>query len=171
LGDPTRLRIFEVLQESPMTAKQLAGALGLVTNRLYYHLRILLAAGVIAPAGTQVNGRFAEQMFSAPATQFDRELVSGADREDRAAFFSAMFKATADEVHDATLGQAKGRDLRLTRGYVRTTRAAADELWRTIEQATTKARLRAGDPDAENYRLVVALYEPVGVSDSSGDDA
>lgn len=167
------MRIYEALQEQPRTAKQLAAALGLVTNRLYYHLRILQSAGVIEPSGSYVSGRFAQQVFSAPHRVFDRDLISDADPEDRAALFSAMFKATADEVRDVVFEQAETQpqlDLRLTRGYVRTTPAGAEELWASVTDAMVKAWSLAGGADAGNYRFVVSLYQPAHADVSTGDE-
>ncbi|GAA1836355.1 metalloregulator ArsR/SmtB family transcription factor [Luedemannella flava] len=48
LGDPTRRRVVQLLGEGPRRAGDLATALGVSPPVLSRHLRILLAAGVVA---------------------------------------------------------------------------------------------------------------------------
>jgi DNA-binding transcriptional ArsR family regulator len=48
LGDPARLRVVEVLSRSPRRAGDLAGAVGVPAPTMSKHLRVLLAAGIVA---------------------------------------------------------------------------------------------------------------------------
>ena len=48
LGDPARLRVVEVLSRSPRRAGDLADAVGVTAPTMSKHLRVLLAAGVVA---------------------------------------------------------------------------------------------------------------------------
>jgi len=48
LGDPARLRVVEVLSRSPRRAGDLADAVGVTAPTMSKHLRVLLAAGIVA---------------------------------------------------------------------------------------------------------------------------
>jgi DNA-binding transcriptional ArsR family regulator len=48
LADPARLRVVEVLSRSPRRAGDLADAVGVRAPTMSKHLRVLLAAGVVA---------------------------------------------------------------------------------------------------------------------------
>jgi DNA-binding transcriptional ArsR family regulator len=48
LADPARLRVVEVLSRSPRRAGDLADAVGVTAPTMSKHLRVLLAAGVVA---------------------------------------------------------------------------------------------------------------------------
>jgi DNA-binding transcriptional ArsR family regulator len=48
LGDPARLRVVEVLSQSPRRAGDLAAAVGVPAPTMSKHLRVLLAAGIVA---------------------------------------------------------------------------------------------------------------------------
>ncbi len=170
IGEPTRLRIVETLMEEPATAKAMAARLGLVPNRLYYHLRILQSAGLVEAAGVEVKGRFAEQVYRTTSAGFGRELLEGAEPGERAAFFGAMLNATAREVHDVVAGDADGGaaspELRLSRGMVRTTPEGAAQLWEDVAAAVERAWSHADDPSARNYRCVTALYQPASAEET-----
>jgi DNA-binding transcriptional ArsR family regulator len=48
LADPARLRVVEVLSRSPQRAGDLADAVGVPAPTMSKHLRVLLAAGIVA---------------------------------------------------------------------------------------------------------------------------
>ena len=48
LADPARLRVVEVLSRSPRRAGDLAGEVGVPAPTMSKHLRVLLAAGIVA---------------------------------------------------------------------------------------------------------------------------
>jgi len=55
LADPTRVRILELLAESPMTVSELVSALGLAQGRVSSHLTCLRWCGYVR---AEVDGRF-----------------------------------------------------------------------------------------------------------------
>jgi DNA-binding transcriptional ArsR family regulator len=55
LADPTRVRIVELLAESPMTVSELVSALGLAQGRVSSHLTCLRWCGYVR---AEVDGRF-----------------------------------------------------------------------------------------------------------------
>jgi protein-tyrosine-phosphatase/DNA-binding MarR family transcriptional regulator len=57
LGDPHRLRVVELLTSSDLTPSQLAVHLGIGSNLLAHHLRILEDAGVVESLRSEGDGR------------------------------------------------------------------------------------------------------------------
>jgi DNA-binding transcriptional ArsR family regulator len=55
LGDPTRVRILELLAEGPMTVSELVSALGLAQGRVSSHVSCLRWCGYLR---AEVDGRF-----------------------------------------------------------------------------------------------------------------
>lgn len=63
MSDPLRMRIGWLLDEHGLTAKEIADRLRIEPNRLYYHLRMMEEAGVIAVVDHKVVGRLAERVY------------------------------------------------------------------------------------------------------------
>lgn len=62
MAHPVRLRIMSLLTGAPLTAAEVARELGLTHANASYHLRNLLAAGLIAPAGEEkIRGGIAKR--------------------------------------------------------------------------------------------------------------
>src|SRR5215207_11037796 len=62
MAHPIRLRIMSLLTGAPMTAAEVARELGLTHANASYHLRQLLAAGMIVPAGEErIRGGIAKR--------------------------------------------------------------------------------------------------------------
>lgn len=62
IADPLRLELLSLLGE-PRTAKELAGALGVPTTRLYYHLRVLEGHGLIKVVSTRLVSGIEEKTY------------------------------------------------------------------------------------------------------------
>jgi DNA-binding transcriptional ArsR family regulator len=79
LYDPIRYRIFRTL-ETPRSMAELAEVVGRPANRLYYHVRLLVNAGLVRQVGTRASGRHTERIFgrAAPRMRFTGELQLGA---------------------------------------------------------------------------------------------
>lgn len=115
LADPTRLRIFETLHEGPMTVSFLAGRLGVPPYRLYHHLDLLEAAGIVRVV--QVRPRRIYELAS--------PLIGSSEltEEDRAELLTAAFD--------------------LARGDVDSARARGDEIFINVDAVSlTKAQFR-----------------------------
>jgi DNA-binding transcriptional ArsR family regulator len=106
MAHPVRLRITSLLTGAPLTAAEVARELGLTHANASYHLRNLLAAGIIVPAGEErIRGGLAKRY------RYDAERDRGepkgrhADAENR-----AMYAALADElVRRTAQGDFSGR--------------------------------------------------------------
>jgi DNA-binding transcriptional ArsR family regulator len=57
LADPTRRQVIELLGEGPRRAGELSRALGVSAPALSRHLRVLLAAGVVADERVETDAR------------------------------------------------------------------------------------------------------------------
>jgi DNA-binding transcriptional ArsR family regulator len=68
LFDPLRYRLFRLL-ESPATAAELARAVDLPADRLYYHLHRLVDRGLVRVVEVRRNGRHDERMYGRAARQ------------------------------------------------------------------------------------------------------
>lgn len=66
LYDPVRYRLFRLL-EQPQSVPELAAAIGLPANRLYYHVRRLVRCGVVRQVDARVNGKHTERIYGRAA--------------------------------------------------------------------------------------------------------
>ncbi len=102
VADPLRLRLLEALRRTPMTVTELAEELGVARTRLYYHVRLLEGAGLVAVAETNVVSGIQEKRYRVTAYRLtiDRALVSGAgdDRQPLDVLLSVIFDEVAGEI-------------------------------------------------------------------------
>ena len=94
LYDPVRYRIFRAL-EQPRTIAELAVELERPANRLYYHVKLLVEAGLVREVGTRARSRHTERVFgrAAERIRFTGELEPGSGR--------GLLSAIADELDTA----------------------------------------------------------------------
>ncbi|HZU74926.1 MAG TPA: winged helix-turn-helix domain-containing protein, partial [Acidimicrobiales bacterium] len=161
LADPVRLRILESLWEGPKTAKAMGDRLGILPNRLYYHLRTMEEAGLVAVVGAELGGRLAERVYGATNLQFGDELM-GSPSEERTAVLAAMFLATAEEV--AQVDRRGGTITGATRGVLRTTPEALARAVDGVVALIEEARRAGGDAQAVDYRFATVFYDPSVIS-------
>jgi DNA-binding transcriptional ArsR family regulator len=93
---PIRLRIMSLLTGAPLTAAEVARELGLTHANASYHLRNLLAAGMIVPAGEErIRGGVAKRYRYDAAHDLAQEKASGrrSTAHDR-----ALYAAVAGEL-------------------------------------------------------------------------
>lgn len=69
LLDPLRVQILHLAQQ-PMSASDLAGKIGLGRQRLNYHVKQLVAAGLLQPAGSRVRRGLEERFYQASAASY-----------------------------------------------------------------------------------------------------
>lgn len=70
LADPVRLRIVMLTEDEPRTVKELAAALDLPQTGLYYHVKLLLNAGVVRVASRRMVSGIEEKSYQAAATNW-----------------------------------------------------------------------------------------------------
>jgi len=75
LYDPLRYRLFRLL-ETPRSVAELASAVGMPANRLYYHVRRLVECGLVRPVEARASGKRLERVYgrTAERIRFSGEL-------------------------------------------------------------------------------------------------
>ena len=80
LYDPLRYRIFRLL-ETPSTVGELATAVDLPADRLYYHVQRLVSCGLVRQVDSRPSGRHIERVYGRAAARIrfagDLELGDG----------------------------------------------------------------------------------------------
>lgn len=69
LFDPLRFRLFGLLR-TPRSVPELASEVALPADRLYYHVRLLMDAGLVRQVDTRVSGRHTERIYGRTAERF-----------------------------------------------------------------------------------------------------
>jgi DNA-binding transcriptional ArsR family regulator len=93
MAHPVRLQILSLLTGAPLTAAEVARELRLTHANASYHLRNLLAAGLIVPAGEEkIRGGVAKRYRydAARDRDNDRELLPAHGAESQRALFAAV---------------------------------------------------------------------------------
>ena len=150
-AEPVRQRILDRFYEDrDWTAKELADALGLGVNGLYYHLRILEDAELIEAAGTRAPGKMVEKTYRIAGNRhIDWELD-----EDLAMVFASLLEAakhdTAEAVYDLARQAEESGDHRLpvvdvSAPSFTTTSEEASEFYERLRALVREFRARADD--------------------------
>jgi DNA-binding transcriptional ArsR family regulator len=157
LADPLRIRLLEALWFSPRSVKELAEAVGLPPDRLYYHLRQLEQAAIIEVHGYRpLPGGKVERLYQRAEVEPPDE---GASPEEIATFLGAVLEVTKADITAAHRAKADGqrRQVRVDVGALRLTNEGLAELHRMVDDL----RQRFADPEAEGtwVRALVALVD------------
>jgi DNA-binding transcriptional ArsR family regulator len=172
LGDPTRVRILEVMvqrQDPPWTVKELAAALGVPQTRLYHHVEQLLANDLIRAVERRVVSGIIETRYRVRAlsVQLDRRMFAseGPSREALHDTLVAVFDTARDEVELAMRAIAEGPEqggqadrMLLTRGLTRLTAERAAELRRRLVALEEEFDADPPAEGAQSYGVVLAVY-------------
>ncbi len=157
LADPLRIRLLEALWFSPRSAKELAEAVGLPPDRLYYHLRQLEQAAIIEVSGYRpLPGGKVERLYQRAEVEPPDE---GASPEEIATFLGAVLDVTKADITAAQMAKADGqrRDVAVTVGALRLTNEGLAELRRNVDGLAE----RYADPEAQGtwVRALDALVD------------
>jgi DNA-binding transcriptional ArsR family regulator len=99
---PVRLQIMSLLTGASLTAAEVARELGLTHANASYHLRTLLAAGMIVPAGEErIRGGIAKRYRYDAARDIAQEQARGPRGDD---YYRQVFSAVAAELIRRTRG-------------------------------------------------------------------
>jgi len=157
LVDPLRIRLLEALWFSPRSVKELAEAVELPPDRLYYHLRQLEQAAIIEVSGYRpLPGGKVERLYQRAEVEPPDE---GASPEEIATFLGAVLDVTKADITAAHRAKADGqrREVRVDVGALRLTNEGLAELHRMLDGL----RERFADPEAEGtwVRALVAFVD------------
>jgi DNA-binding transcriptional ArsR family regulator len=99
---PVRLQIMSLLTGAPLTAAEVARELGLTHANASYHLRTLLAAGLIVSAGEErIRGGIAKRYRYDAASDIAREKAGGRRPDE---YYRTSYAAVAGEIIRRTQG-------------------------------------------------------------------
>jgi DNA-binding transcriptional ArsR family regulator len=162
LADPLRIRLLEAVWFGPRSVKELAEAVGLPPDRLYYHLRQLEQAAVIEVSGYRpLPGGKVERLYQRAEAEPPAEESSP---EEIATFLGSMLDATKVDITAAHMAKADGqrREVALTRAALRLTDEGLAELHRMLNDVRERfSDPQFADPEAEGtwVRVLVALVD------------
>jgi DNA-binding transcriptional ArsR family regulator len=145
LGDPLRIRLFELLNDRPQSAKELAARLGLRPDRLYHHLAQLEEGKLIEVTEyRRLPGGKVERVYAPAAIE---PAGDDATPADVAALLNAALETTRADINAATLAQEAGEDRRigLGRTVLRLSEQHLAELKSTIERLLAAAEEHPDD--------------------------
>jgi DNA-binding transcriptional ArsR family regulator len=101
-ADVTRQRALRILGDGEeRTAKQLSDELGVGVNGLYYHLRVLEDAELVAPGAGRASGSGMERTYR----KSDKWLVTHELNEDLVHVFNALLETAKHETEQAVYRQ------------------------------------------------------------------
>jgi len=170
LAHPLRQRILQLLTDAPSTNQQLALALGVSPPRLHFHVRELLAAGLIELVAERPKGGVIEKYYRAgarvlrlgprvPPEIANEELVDTSLEVAR----QELLRATAHFGADLPLLQFDQHSLRLSRERLARIQAHLHALHEEVLGALA-------DPARGTYEQQVALtYLLHGVPPTPGE--
>ena len=169
LASGRRHAIVQALTPRAMTAKELAGHLGTVPTKLYYHLNILESAGIIRVAEERIVSGIVERSYRAAARSFvvDRSLLS-ANEADVADAQAVILDETAAEYRKQRRRPASTAETvepLIARSYLRCSPQKLQALHARLHELLADAD-DSGDGTGEAVCLAVAFFA-VGQSDES----
>ncbi len=175
LGDPLRLRLIETMEgrmRHGWTVKELAAALGTSQTRLYRHVNLLVEAGLIRVAGTQLVGGIVQRHYQLSARAFRMERTLASLPETGAALNRLLDVAVEDarrNIRDGLAsgivdrGEGPGGRVTVIQGRLRLRPDRRTEFGRRLQALIDEASGDNADdaPDASDYGFLLALYPEV----------
>ncbi len=180
LADPARFRLVETVSSrphDPWTVKEMARALGEPPTKLYYHVNLLEAKGLLVVTSSRLVSGILEKRYQVAAERFevDRSLLAtGGDdaNETLHTILSTVLDSTGDDIRTsvrvgiASLHADAGSEaVLLTKSLERLTPARAVEFRGRLRSLIAEfgtddgATPPADDPEAARpYGLVIAFY-------------
>jgi DNA-binding transcriptional ArsR family regulator len=179
VSDALRARILDRLRAEPLTAKELAGRLGLSAKQLYYHLNLMERHGLIRVVRTRVVSGIIEKQYRATAYlfEFDNSVFASASGGGLPPAIGMVFDTTRNQL-------AQSYEAGVIRGDEAPPHERLMMLWKTTRMQPGRAaefhtRLEAlldeyladDEPGADggrDYRLLAAFF-PVHRTRPPGD--
>jgi DNA-binding transcriptional ArsR family regulator len=162
LAHPLRLRILSLLTGSAMTAAEVARELDLTHANASYHLRHLMAAGLIEVAGEErIRGGVAKRYRHRPDAEFEKPepkiLASGGPTADHLLMYEAL--ATELRRRSRSLMRAKGNHLTDAELWVDpATWAEVEKQVTQASRALHRAAVAPRTPGAIRVNATIALF-------------
>jgi DNA-binding transcriptional ArsR family regulator len=168
VADPLRMRLLGLLESGDRTVKELAAALDLRPNRLYYHVRLLEEHGLIRVASTRTVSGIIERRYELAARRIsvtrDLATAGGADAVGQigqmaSSVFDEIRRAFVASIEDSDPSQA-GRPRRLSSHRVRVPAGQAEEFMARLDALVAEYEVEIGSPSEPETDaiLTIALY-------------
>ena len=161
MADPTRAALLELLTE-PRSVTQLAEALDVPRTRLYHHIELLVAKGLVEQVDERRVGAMTERIYALTARTFraSARLLRSGDVGERAdAVTTLMFDTTKSDLRRSLERQTETPQLGIGRSiaYLRPEQA---QKFITKLEALVERFDEAHEPGDERqpFALVWALY-------------
>ncbi|MET0492790.1 MAG: helix-turn-helix domain-containing protein [Actinoplanes sp.] len=161
MAHPARLRILSLLTGASLTAAEVARELDLTHATASYHLRNLLAAGMIVPAGEErIRGGIAKRYrYDADRDrERDREVLKGRDPHTHQALFAVVANELTRRVDEA--------DWSVTSTMTDAELWVDPEVWRDVRARITQASRDLHDaaqaprtPGAIRTSTTIAMFQ------------
>lgn len=159
---------FEAL--GACSVRDLAGHLGVAAESLYYHVKLLLAAGLIVESGTRPTERRQARLYRVVSRAFEVR-IDGASSDYRAAYdeMAGALLRWAGRAHSAALEDASlrqsgpARQRSLMQFHARLDDDALAELNRRLEEVEGFVRENE-DPTARPYAITLVVSPTGGAS-------
>jgi DNA-binding transcriptional ArsR family regulator len=151
LAEPTRVALLELLVE-PHSVTELAGALDVPRTRLYHHVELLEAKGLIEQVDERRAGPMTERVYALTA----RVLRPSARLlRDREAVTTLLFDATKADLANADLDDSQ---FTLGRSIAFLTPERAKAFMRELDALVERFDDAHDEGNEQPYALVCALY-------------
>ncbi len=167
LSSPARVRILRYA-DRPITVTELADRLGVPTTRLYYHVNLLVEAGLLVQVDERRSGARTEMIYRRAGTEFklgpDIVDVIGDRRKAAEAAATVLFDPARAEVEDFlehTLGREQ-QTAHLGRSVVRLSAEAARGFVERLDELLDDVReLDLEDGEQSRTYSLTAAFIPV----------
>ena len=169
ISDPLHRQIFEALISQSLTAKQLSKKLGLISTKIYYHLKLMEEAEIIQVVDTQIVSGIIEKSYRAAARrlQVDPNLLapnSDSGKENIGNVILSTLDTTREDIyrslhaHYAELEQDP-RMVFISRQLSHLTDYQADEFCEKLDSLIKEfEHANSGSPDLQTFALTIAFY-------------
>jgi DNA-binding transcriptional ArsR family regulator len=157
LSDPLRLRLIEELGVAPTTVKELAKAMDMKPNRLYYHVNLLEEHGLVRVTQTRIVSGIVERTYALVAKHFAVSEALALPVDVKREVTNTLLQVVSAEIDDAVDANVGRMQLWLTDAE---REAFKHELSELLDKYGNGDRQRA-DAVADRYTLLFALYSPV----------
>jgi DNA-binding transcriptional ArsR family regulator len=164
IAEPTRAALIELLAE-PRTVTQLAGALDVPRTRLYHHVEVLQAKGIVDQVDERRAGALTERVYALTAKLIrpSARLVRSGDTDERiSALLTLLFDTTKADLQRCFATGEVGLDdsaLGLGRSISYLAPEQAAELIRELEALVARFdAAHESSRDRRPFAFVWALY-------------
>jgi len=160
LSHPLRAQLLDQFDAVPQTVKQVADRLGMTANKLYYHVNLLEAHGLLAVAETRTVCNLIENRYQTAAErfEFDANMLSFSTQGEREQAEQAVV-ASLDATRQDLLRSMEARRARRERG----------EALRPRQIVVNRCISRLSEAQAEEFgQRLCALVQEFGDADEAG---